>query len=64
MRGLIEHITENKKDQIVYERIKTPQGWIVGMFVSNLPHLPNSVSVCFVPDPNHEWILEEEKPKD
>lgn len=37
-------------------RTKVPAGWIVERFRGK--HASGN-SICFVPDPNHEWILED-----
>jgi hypothetical protein len=38
-------------------RTKVPSGWIVERFRGK--HIAGS-SICFVPDPRHEWILEDQ----
>jgi len=47
-------------------RLKVPGGWLVQIYNcelspdgSNLN--PSSPGLCFYPDPNHEWLLEEER---
>ncbi len=35
-------------------RLQVPGGWLVAV------ELHETTSVCFSPDPNHEWILEQE----
>ena len=45
-------------------RLKVPGGWLVETFQSaslNYHSVSTSVSIVFLPDPHHEWILEEKK---
>lgn len=37
-------------------RLKTSQGWVVTQYDEN-----GNFALCFVPDPNHSWVLEGEK---
>ena len=50
-------------DWHITRRFKTPTGWIVESERILLSHesgrTNSSIASCFVPDPNHEWILEE-----
>lgn len=45
------------------ERLKVPNGWIVRSKVRYCNPSENcgSESMCFVPDPTHEWRLEDEQ---
>jgi len=45
-------------------RLKVPGGWIVQIYNCELSPdgsdlNPSSPALCFCPDPNHEWLLEE-----
>lgn len=42
-------------------RLKVPGGWIVTEESGPEKHGPFATSMCFVPDPNHEWELEDER---
>ena len=39
-------------------RLRVPGGWLVTLSIRD--DNGNSVAVCFLPDPAHEWKLEQE----
>ena len=52
-------------NEIITERMKVINGWLVRDIMSiqvqnnfGVLNTSSSVSMCFVPDKNHEWILE------
>lgn len=49
-----EYSREWEKINTKAYRLRTPTGWLVSI-------LDVDISVCFVPDPNFEWKLEELK---
>ncbi len=40
-------------------RLKVFGGWVVKEVSEGFGDNADSISICFVPDPNHEWKLEE-----
>lgn len=43
-------------------RLKVPDGWLVSCFEINIHGISDCASI-FVPDENHEWIIENEYPR-
>lgn len=56
-----EHIVKTEGGGALYGtfRMKVPGGWVVKQVIQQGTA---SVALCFVPDPGHEWKLEEPKP--
>lgn len=53
-------ISESSCTSYQNHRLKVPGGWLVQSFARLFHHQGDncSVSVCFYPDPNHDWKLE------